>query len=60
MILCPRLTIAGLGGDTGKTAISVGLCRVWHEKGYRVAPFKKGPDYIDMEWLSRGAFPVIT
>jgi cobyrinic acid a,c-diamide synthase len=47
--------IAGFGGDTGKTAISVGLCRFWHAKGYKVTPFKKGPDYIDMEWLSRGA-----
>ena len=55
MIQCPRLTIAGLGGDTGKTAVSVGLCRVWQKKGYRVIPFKKGPDYIDMGWLSRGA-----
>jgi cobyrinic acid a,c-diamide synthase len=55
MISCPRLTIAGLGGDTGKTAVSVGLCRLWHNKGSRVTPFKKGPDYIDMEWLSRGA-----
>lgn len=55
MIVCPRLIIAGLGGDAGKTAVSVGLCRLWHNKGYRVTPFKKGPDYIDMEWLSRGA-----
>jgi cobyrinic acid a,c-diamide synthase len=55
MIFCPRFTVAGLGGDTGKTALSVGLCRFWHEKGYSVTPFKKGPDYIDMEWLSRGA-----
>lgn len=55
MIQCPRLTIAGLGGDTGKTAVSVGLCRVWQKKGYTVIPFKKGPDYIDMGWLSRGA-----
>jgi cobyrinic acid a,c-diamide synthase len=55
MIHCPRLTIAGLGGDTGKTVVSVGLCRVWQKQGYRVIPFKKGPDYIDMGWLSRGA-----
>ena len=55
MIKCPRLTIAGLGGDAGKTAISVGLCRVWRKQGHRVVPFKKGPDYIDMGWLSRGA-----
>jgi len=55
MIRCPRLTIAGLGGDTGKTSISVGLCRAWQERGYKVIPFKKGPDYIDMGWLSRAA-----
>ncbi|MBM4135502.1 MAG: cobyrinate a,c-diamide synthase [Nitrospira sp.] len=55
MIRCPRLTIAGLGGDTGKTVITVGLCRVLHEKGQKVIPFKKGPDYIDMGWLRLGA-----
>jgi cobyrinic acid a,c-diamide synthase len=55
MIHCPRLTLSGLGGDTGKTAVSVGLCRVLHKKGHTVIPFKKGPDYIDMGWLSRGA-----
>jgi cobyrinic acid a,c-diamide synthase len=55
MISCPRLTIAGLGGDTGKTVISVGLCRAWQKKGLKVIPFKKGPDYIDMGWLSLGA-----
>jgi cobyrinic acid a,c-diamide synthase len=55
MINCPRLVIAGLGGDTGKTAVSVGLCRVWQKQGHNVIPFKKGPDYIDMGWLSRGA-----
>ncbi len=55
MIRCPRLTIAGLGGDTGKTFISVGLCRAWQKQGYKVIPFKKGPDYIDMGWLGRGA-----
>ena len=55
MISCPRLTIAGLGGDTGKTAISVGLCSFWQKKGIKVIPFKKGPDYIDMGWLERAA-----
>jgi cobyrinic acid a,c-diamide synthase len=55
MIRCPRLTIAGLGGNTGKTVISVGLCRAWQKNGLNVIPFKKGPDYIDMGWLSLAA-----
>ncbi|MEW6067862.1 MAG: cobyrinate a,c-diamide synthase [Nitrospirota bacterium] len=55
MITCPRLTIAGLGGDTGKTVISVGLSRTLQKQGYKVVPFKKGPDYIDMNWLSLAA-----
>ncbi len=50
----PRLIISGLGGDTGKTVVAVGLCRLLSKK-HRVVPFKKGPDYIDMEWLSRSA-----
>ena len=44
--------IAGLGGDTGKTSVSVGLCRFWKTTDYRVIPYKKGPDYIDMAWLA--------
>jgi cobyrinic acid a,c-diamide synthase len=55
MTQCPRLTIAGIGGDSGKTVVSVGLSRVWWQEGYKVIPFKKGPDYIDMSWLSLGA-----
>ena len=55
MIASPRLMIAGLGGDSGKTVLSVGLARFWQKQGYKVVPFKKGPDYIDMEWLNRAA-----
>ena len=55
MIKCPRLTIAGISGDAGKTVVSVGLSRLLFQKGYKVIPFKKGPDYIDMSWLSMGA-----
>jgi cobyrinic acid a,c-diamide synthase len=55
MIQCPRITIAGISGDAGKTVVSVGLSRLLFRKGYKVIPFKKGPDYIDMSWLSMGA-----
>jgi len=50
----PRIAISGLSGDAGKTLISVGLSRLWARQK-RVICFKKGPDYIDMAWLSLAA-----
>jgi cobyrinic acid a,c-diamide synthase len=51
MMNFPRVAIAGLGGDSGKTFLTCGLLAVLKDKGYRAAPFKKGPDYIDPAWL---------
>lgn len=47
----PRLVIAGLAGDSGKTVISLSIIRSLVQKGLKVASFKKGPDYIDASWL---------
>ncbi len=51
----PRVIIAGLAGDTGKSLVSLGLTCAFTKKGKRVAPFKKGPDFIDAAWLGEAA-----
>ena len=53
--LQPRLVIAGLSGDCGKTLISAGLLKAARRAGLTVRGFKKGPDYIDAAWLSWAA-----
>ncbi|MBN1652275.1 MAG: hydrogenobyrinic acid a,c-diamide synthase (glutamine-hydrolyzing) [Deltaproteobacteria bacterium] len=51
----PRVTIAGLAGDSGKTLVSLGLIATLRSRGYKVAPFKKGPDFIDSAWAGEAA-----
>ncbi len=46
----PRVLVAGLRGGSGKTLLTVGLQAAWCREGRTVAPFKKGPDYIDSAW----------
>jgi cobyrinic acid a,c-diamide synthase len=48
----PRVVVAGLAGDSGKTLISLGLLLLGRDAGLPVAAFKKGPDYIDAAWLT--------
>ncbi len=47
----PRLVVAGLSGDSGKTVLGLGMLLLARERGMAVAAFKKGPDYIDAAWL---------
>ncbi len=51
----PRLIIAGLKGGSGKTVLSIGLIAALRKTGFKVVPYKKGPDYIDAGWLSSAA-----
>ena len=47
--------ISALRGGSGKTLISIGIVAAWSKSGKKIAPFKKGPDYIDAGWLSLAA-----
>ena len=38
--------------SSGKTIISIGLSRILSNFNHNVRTFKKGPDYIDMSWLT--------
>ncbi|MBI5026450.1 MAG: cobyrinate a,c-diamide synthase [Nitrospirae bacterium] len=51
----PRVVVAGLSGGCGKTILSIALIAAWRKKGFKVVPFKKGPDYIDAGWLASAA-----
>lgn len=49
------MLVAGLSGGSGKTLLTVGLQAAWRGQGWMVAPFKKGPDYIDSAWCASAA-----
>lgn len=50
-----RLLISAAHKSSGKTTISIGLCKALSDLGEKVQPYKKGPDYIDPMWLGRAA-----
>ncbi len=51
----PRLVISATRGGLGKTTLSLGIIAAWRNGGRQVAPFKKGPDFIDAGWLGAAA-----
>ena len=54
-MLIPRIYISAAHKSSGKTTLSIGLCAALKKQGFKVQPFKKGPDYIDPLWLTRAS-----
>ena len=54
-MVSPGIVIAALRGGSGKTIFSVGIIAALKAAGRTIAPFKKGPDYIDAGWMSLAA-----
>jgi len=51
----PQFLIAAPASHTGKTTVTLALLRAFSQQGFRVQPYKCGPDYLDPFHHTRAA-----
>ena len=50
-----QLLVSATRKSSGKTVVCIGLCAEWRARGMALRAFKKGPDYIDPQWLAHAS-----
>lgn len=51
----PQILVSAVSTGSGKTFFAMGLLRTLRNRGFKVQPYKCGPDFIDSQFLSIAA-----